>query len=326
MKRRDFFSKIGVSIALFATQTKGIELGAWHLGHHGDFSFKAYGEHLYIMHGINSGKDVDAHCFIHNVAFIEAKHGLILIDPGASYYVGIEVMKQIERVSSKPIISIVNTHHHSDHWFANGAIKEKYPNVKIYGHPMFESAVEKQYFNKYNIKENHKKAKIIALPTHFLTHGETLEIDGEIFYISHPTHAHTNTDIALYHKQSNVLFLGDLALESTLGYFVAYSSILENIDFLEKIDKKANIGLYVPGHGESGNFDKVVKPYLFYLKTIRDEVKKAYIEEKTIFELSVCKKRILEIFGWEDDFNFPLRYLENHMEFIYLEFEKLDEI
>ena len=189
---------------------------------------------------------------------------------------------------------------------------------------MFESAVTKQYFNAHKTKESHVKAKIIALPTHFLNHGETLEIDREIFHISHPIHAHTNTDITLHHQQSNVLFLGDLALESTLGYFAGYSSILENIDFLEQIEKVHPFKLYVPGHGHSGNFKKVVEPYLFYLRTIRNEVKKAYAEDKSMFELRECKKSILEIFAWEEDLNFPMRYLDNHMEFVYMEFEKLD--
>ena len=325
MKRRDFLYRVGISISLLISYAKSKEFTPWHLGHHGDFSFKPYAKNLYIMHGINSGKDVEAHCFIHNVAFIEATNGLILIDSGASYYVGIEVMKQIEQISSKPIVAVINTHHHSDHWFANGAIKERYPKVKIYGHPLFESASKKQYFyNNRSSKTSQEKAKIVALPTHFLKNDEHIVIEGEHFHIRHPAHAHTNTDISLHHKQSNILFLGDLALESTLGYFVEYSSILENITFLEQIQKEHHCKLYIPGHGASGSFGKVVEPYLFYLRTIRDEVQKAYMNDKSIFELDACKKRILEIFDWREDFNFPLRYVETHMEFVYMEFEKLE--
>ena len=321
MKRRQFLYMVSLGLPLVPMFAKTVASTAWHLGHHGDFYFQQYASNVYIMHGINSGKDADAHCFIHNVSLIETAHGLIVIDPGASYYVGREVMKQIENISIKPIIAIVNTHHHSDHWFANGAVREKYPNVEIYGHKLFEKAAKKQYFStKKRAFQSTKKAKYIAYPDKYLQKGQTLRIDGEIFQVMHPTHAHTSTDIALWHKKSDTLFLGDIALESTLGNFAAYSSILGNIDFLKNIKKEYR--LYVPGHGQSGNFNTVVEAYLFYLSTIRDEVMKAYSMGKGIFELEDAKKSIVEKFAWRETFNFPLQYIDRHMEFVYIELDE----
>jgi glyoxylase-like metal-dependent hydrolase (beta-lactamase superfamily II) len=319
MKRREFlYLTTGLPLMpLFGSRMPS----AWHLGHHGDFYFQQYASNVYIMHGINSGKDADAHCFVHNVSVIEATHGLIVIDPGASYYVGTEVMKQIERISKKPIIAVVNTHHHSDHWFANGALKEKFPNVEIYGHRLLEKAAKKQYFSiKERAFRSTKKAKYIVYPDKYLHRGQTLHIDSEVFQVMHPAHAHTSTDIALWYPKSDTFFLGDIALESTLGNFAGYSSILGNIDFLEKIKKRHR--LYVPGHGQSGNYKSVVEAYLFYLRTIRDEVIKAYDMGKGIFELQEAKKHVLEKFAWRETFNFPLKYIDSHMQFVYMELDQ----
>ncbi len=293
----------------------------WHLGHHGDFAFKAVADNVYIMHGINWGKDKDAHCFIHNPAFIESKHGIILIDPGASYYVGKSVLEQIERISKKPIIAIFNTHHHSDHWFGNGAIVERYPDVRIYADKHLITSAQKQYFSTKKQQQNQYKAKIISYPNNFVQNHQSVTIDGEIFTIMHPNKAHTTSDILIAHKNSNIIFMGDVALESTLGYFDTYSSILGNIDILQEIASKPSYTLYVPGHGLSGDKKQVIEPYLNYLQIIKEEVSAAYRDNVSMFNLQETKKKILQRFSWEEEFNFPLRYVQSHMEFVYQELE-----
>ena len=319
MQRRDFLNKLLLFSLFPLSRLQAYD--AWNLGHHGDFEFKKMATNLYVMHGINSGKDHDAQCFVHNPAFIESKNGIIVIDSGASYRVGLAVMRQIERISSKPIIAIFNTHHHSDHWFANGAMVEKYPKVKIYAHKKFINSAKEQYFRATNRQKNQNKAKKVSFPNTFVHDGQELEIDGEFFQIQHPTSAHTTSDISILHKNSQVLFLGDVVLESTLGYFVKDSSILKNIAFLEKIMQEKEYKLYVVGHGSSGTRKKTIEPYLFYLKSIQVQVKKAYDQEKSIFELEEAKQNLLAIFAWKDGFNFPLNFLQSHMEFVYLEYE-----
>lgn len=300
-------------------------LKPWHLGHHGDFEFKKVSQNVYIMHGINSSVDTDAQCFVDNPAFIESKNGIILIDSGASYHVGKAILTQIKRVSDKPIIAIFNTHHHSDHWFANGAIKEVYPNVSIYAHHDFIDYAKNQYFRADKSQFNYQKAKKVAFPNIFVKDKEQIQIDSEIFEIEYPPVSHTSTDIVITHKKSNIIFMGDVALESILSNFVSGSSILGNLAFLEKIMKRDEYALYVAGHGRAGDKAFVIAPYYRYLKVIKEEVEQAYKDDISIFELSSCKTRIIERLTWDESFNFPLRFLDNHIQFIYLEFEeKLD--
>jgi len=81
MKRRQFLYMASLGLPLVSIFAKTVASTAWHLGRHGDFYFQQYASNVYIMHGINGGKDADAHCFIHNVSLIETAHGLIVIDP-----------------------------------------------------------------------------------------------------------------------------------------------------------------------------------------------------------------------------------------------------
>ena len=298
-------------------------LKPWHLGHHGNFYFKQMAKSVYVMHGAKK-RDHDAQCFIHNPAFIESKNGIIIIDTGASYVVGKAVLNQIAQISPKPIIAIFNTHHHSDHWFANGAIVEAYPDVKIYGHQNIIESATNMYLQGGERLISQAKAKSFHLPSYFVDDDENMTIDGEDFHIQHPKSAHSNSDISITHLQSNVIFLGDIVLESTLGYFSEISSILQNITFLEKLSQQKRYALYIVGHGTSGNYQKTVAPYLYYLSSIKEEVSKAYEEDKGIFELEEAHKRLKQKFTWKEDFTFPLRFVENHMEFVYAELEKED--
>jgi len=323
--RRDFlrYTSLGLATVLSSLEAKAIV--PWHLGHHGDFYFHQMAQNVYIMHGAKK-RDADAQCFIHNPAFIESKNGIIIIDPGASYVVGKAVLAQIKQISNKPVIAILITHYHSDHWFANGAVVETYPNVKIYGHKNIIDSANKMYLEGAERKISLRKAKSFHLPSYFIKDQEHLEIDGEDFIIQHPKVAHCNSDITITHTQSNVIFLGDVVLESTLGYFSSISSILENITFLEKLAKQKRYTLYVPGHGVSGSFEHTVEPYLYYLATIKEEVTKAYQQGQGIFELQKAQESIKQKFTWKENFHFPLRFLESHMQFVYMELENDEDM
>ncbi len=278
-----------------------------------------------IMHGINRHDlDESKQWFINNVSLIESEHGLIVIDTGGSYAIGKQVLKQIERISLKPIIAIFMTHNHGDHWFGTGALKEKYPNAKIYGHKNVERSSKIRYFeNIGNAKRNLLLATPIFYPSEFLEDGDTLEIDGEKFVIGHPPFAHTNSDITIAHKNSNTLFTGDLVLRDILANFGYKSSIRGNIRFLEKILKEKNsYALYVPGHGRSGSKEETIEPYYNFLKMIEDEAQKVYNLDRGFFTLKDSLEDIITQLEWEEiggfDYGFILQYLQH----IYLEIEE----
>ena len=58
---------------------------------------------------------------IANASVIITANSVILIDTGSSKSYGEQVKKQIEKITSKPIKYIINTHHHPDHFLGNSA-------------------------------------------------------------------------------------------------------------------------------------------------------------------------------------------------------------
>ena len=276
------------------------------LGKYGTFKFEKANDNVYIMHGPVVGPNKENEGFMNNPAVIESEHGLIVVDPGGNYNVGKKVLAEIEKISSKPIIAVFNTHKHGDHWFANKAIVEKYPNVDIYAHEhMIKVSKEGEADVWYGIlnratKGNLEGTKEFAFPTKALVDGDKIEIDGQKFVVMHPKVAHTDTDLVITHENSKTIFLGDNLMKGRLGSFDESSSVFGDIELLEQIKKDTNYTLYVPGHGMSGKKDETIDPFLNYLKVLVTEGQKAYDDDKESYEI---KDEVLKKLEWMKDWD-----------------------
>jgi glyoxylase-like metal-dependent hydrolase (beta-lactamase superfamily II) len=288
---------------------------AFTLGKYGTFKFEKVNDNVYIMHGPVVSPNKENQGFMNNPALIESENGLIVIDPGGNYNVGKKILAEIEKVSKKPIIAVINTHKHGDHWFANKAIVEKYPNVDIYAHPNMikvskEGEAEVWYGILSRTTGNLEGTKAFAFPTKTLTDGQKLEIDGQKFVIQHPHVAHTDTDLLVAHMNSMTLFLGDNLMRGRLGSFDESSNILGNIELLENIKNETAFKLYVPGHGQSGKKDETIDGFLNYLKVLSTEGSKAYEEDKESYEV---KDEVMKQLPWMKDWDAFSKNMPAHL-------------
>jgi len=301
------------------------------LGKYGTFKFEKANDNVYIMHGPVVSPNKENQGFMNNPAVIESENGLIVIDPGGNYNVGKKILAEIEKVSKKPIIAVLNTHKHGDHWFANKAIVEKYPNVDIYAHPNMikvskEGEAEVWYGILNRTTGNLEGTKEFAYPTKTLTNGQKLEIDGQNFVIQHPNVAHTDTDLLIAHMNSMTLFLGDNLMKGRLGSFDESSNIFGNIELLENIKAETAFKLYVPGHGQSGKKDETIDMFLNYLKVLAEEGQKAYDEDKESYEV---KDEVLQKLPWMTNWDAFSKNMPSHLNKVMMEIgekELLEEV
>jgi len=305
----------------------GVKVYAFPLGKYGEFSFQKVHENIYVMHGPVTEPNKENKGFMNNPAMVEGKHGLIIVDPGGNYNVGKKVLEEVTKVSQKPILAIFNTHKHGDHWFANKAMVEKYPNATIYAdtHMIDEAKAgeaEKWYRILDRMTGNLEGTKAFAYPTRALKMGDRVEVDGEVFVVRHPKAAHTDTDLLIEHVNSGTLFLGDNVMVGRFGAFDASSSIIGNKELLEEIMKEKEMAYYIPGHGKSGKREDVVTPYLTYLQIIIQEMKKAYKDEVEPYEVMDQVKSKLSDFKKWDGIGHTLG---RHLDKVYAEIEAADE-
>ncbi|WP_457606191.1 MBL fold metallo-hydrolase [Nitratifractor sp.] len=315
-------TKLAILFALFFGT-----LFAWELENVGSFKFEKMNGNVWVMHGPATEPNKANGGFMNNPAFIEGEKGLIVIDPGGNYWVGKHVLEEIEKVSSKPIVAVLNTHKHGDHWFGNIAIAEKYPDIPIYAHPKMIEEVkageaEKWYGIIGRLTGNMKGTKPFRYPDHTLVDGQKITIDGQSFEIRHPKEAaHTDTDILIEHRNSDTLFLGDNVMKNRLGGFDESSSILGNIALLESIMQDRERKLYVPGHGPSGGKDETVGPFLRYLKTLKKWAQKAYDDDEEYYAYKEKATAELGPIAWWDAYG---HQMGKHLNKVYREIEEKD--
>lgn len=311
-----------ITIAALATSVQ-----AFNLGKYGEMKFENVNKNVFIMHGPAMNPSKENEGFMNNPAIIEAEHGLIMIDPGGNYNVGKKILAEVGKISDKPIVAIIATHKHGDHWFADKAMAEKYPEAKIYAlQHMIDVSKAGEAQKWYDILErlsgNLKGTKEFLYPSTALKNGDKLEIDGQTFYIYNPKRAHTDTDLVIVHAQSKTMFLGDNLMKNRLGGFDASSSIIGNIKLLEDIEASTELAWYVPGHGPSGKMHETIDPFLDYMKKLMVGAKEALDDDKEAYEVKPKVVESMKDYIKWDEFD---GQMGKHLQKALIELEALDE-
>jgi len=314
-------------LSLVVIGALSISANAFTLGKLGNFEFKKFADNVYILPGPPMEPNVENEGFMNNPAIIESEHGLIMIDPGGNYNVGKKILAEVEKVSKKPIIAIIDTHKHGDHWFANKTMAERYPNVKIYAlEHMVEVSkageAQKWYDILERLSKNLKGTKEFQFPTLYIKNGDKLEIDGQTFYIHSPLKAHTDTDVLIVHAESKTLFLGDNLMKLRLGGFDDSSSILGNIKLLEEIEDAPELNLYVPGHGPAGKMHETIDPFLNYMKLLKKGGEMALEDDLEAYEVKPKVVKMMKDYQSWDAFD---GQMGKHLQKMVSELEALDE-
>src|SRR5688572_10749145 len=77
-----------------------------------DYPADRIAAHTYVIHGPRAIASVANQGFMNNPAFIVTGEGVVVIDPGSSVQAGRMVMKQLRKVTDKPVTHVLNTHVH----------------------------------------------------------------------------------------------------------------------------------------------------------------------------------------------------------------------
>ena len=218
---------------------------------------------------------------IANASFIITANSVILIDTGSSKSYGEQVKKQIEKITSKPIKYILNTHHHPDHFLGNSA----FSSSDIYAAEFTKNEIEQNgdlyIVNLVNLVGEAMNNTKIKAPNQVLT-TKTLNLDGYKLDILH-LDGHTQSDIAIYDENTKILYASDLVFNKrTLTTPHAnMQNWIKSLEELEKID----YSILVPGHGLASKTKEPIKENIAYLNYLDNTLKNSVKEGLDVFEI-----------------------------------------
>lgn len=192
---------------------------------------------------------------MNNVTFVNTSKGVVVVDAGASVQIGEMSIRQLERHLKKPVIAIINTHYHGDHWLGNHAYVERFGNdLPIYAHQATIDAVKGIQGNLWlsllaKATNQATMGTRIVPPNTPLSDGAELKFGDVTLRIHHYGTVHTPADLIVEVVEDGVTLLGDIAMDrrianmddgSYVGTFKAYDTL----------EKTTQTKIWMPAHGE----------------------------------------------------------------------------
>lgn len=258
---------------------------------------------LFVIHGPTEYPTPENQGFMNNPAFLITDEGVIVIDPGSSVQTGEMVLRQIRARTDKPLIAVLNTHVHGDHWLGNQAMRAANPAVPIYGHPRMLELVEQGAGEQWvtqmlRATDGATRGTEPHGPNLALGGGETLTLGGVAFRTHYFDQVHSTSDLMFELPERQVLFLGDNACNQRIvrmddGSFAGSIAALEAVR-----EAAADATVLIPGHGPTGGW-QIVDDYHRYLSGLYEGVTELYDEGLSDFEMKpALAERLAEFSSW----------------------------
>ena len=218
-----------------------------------DFVIESLGQGIYVHHGAHLDIDDGYQGDICNISFVVGSKGVAVIDTGGSLKVGQQLRQAIAKVTSLPVLYVINTHVHPDHTYGNAAFLASQLNEvepEFIGHEKLATTMElrQEQYAKLNARLLGADAlgTILVKPSIAVKGSLTLDLgDRTLVLTAHPV-AHTHTDLTVMDSQTQTLFSGDLL-------FIERTPVVEGDvkGLISELDKLKLSGAFqvVPGHG-----------------------------------------------------------------------------
>jgi glyoxylase-like metal-dependent hydrolase (beta-lactamase superfamily II) len=243
-----------------------------------------------------------------NVAAQIGPDGVLVVDTGTEA-MGEKIVAEIKRLAGdKPIRYIVNTHAHPDHVGGNVIVAKAGKSIiagnfapqagagaanvaKIFAH-------ENTQLRMSESEGGQPAAPAAALPTDtFFTRRDDLYFNGEAVQLLHQPNAHTDGDIIVYFRKSDVIAAGDVYINTTFpvinlqqggsinGLIAALNRIIE---ITVPKDKQEGGTYVIPGHGRLADEADVVE-YMDLVTIIRDRIQDAIKKKMTLEQVKAAR-------------------------------------
>lgn len=248
---------------------------------------KKIGPHTYVIeHGAHNEDPKISHGFHNNPGFVLTSSGVVVIDTGGSYEIGKMILRKIAAVTSKPITHIFTTHFHGDHWFANQALVEAYPEAKTIAHPklisLLNSGEDKFWLDVFSKRLGADFAGTKAVIPEIAAENKNYKIGGITFQVTMFNQAHTETDLMVNVIEESVLFTGDIINNEHFS-FMGHGNFKGAYEATQKaLAMKPKY--VVVGHGHSGDI-RLIKEFAMIYQTLRNEVSKYSAQGMMAYEM-----------------------------------------
>jgi glyoxylase-like metal-dependent hydrolase (beta-lactamase superfamily II) len=225
-----------------------------------------------------------------NIAVQIGNEGVLVVDTGVAQTRD-KVLAAIRQLSTKPIRWMINTHAHPDHTGGNETVSQA--GMTVNGNPAAIIAHENVLAR---MTEASRPVTERPLNT-FFEDERDFHFNGEAVLLYHIPNAHTDGDVLVYFRGSDVLVAGDIFVTTT--YPIIDAKLGGGLEgFITGLNKMLDIavpkylqegGTYViPGHGRVGD-EADILDYRDMVVIIRDRIQDMIKRGMTLDQVKAAK-------------------------------------
>ncbi|MDD2884767.1 MAG: MBL fold metallo-hydrolase [Dechloromonas sp.] len=221
-----------------------------------DHPLQQLSKHVWMIYSPDGFPTPENQGMMCNLTFVDTPKGLVAVDTGASVQIGEMAIRQIRQVLKKPVIAIINTHYHGDHFLGNHAFVDAYKDIPIYAHAGTIQQIQGMEGNLWRtlMEQWTNQATMgtrVVPPTIAVDHGQELKFGDVTLRMHHYGKAHTPSDICVEVVEDKLTCIGDVAMDRRIANMDdgSYAGSLKAYDALEK---NAASTIWLPGHGHPG--------------------------------------------------------------------------
>jgi glyoxylase-like metal-dependent hydrolase (beta-lactamase superfamily II) len=192
-----------------------------------------------------------------NLTFVIGRDGVVVVDSGASVQIAEMAIRGLEKVTAKPVIGIVNTHYHGDHWLGNDGFVARYgADLPIWAHAGTRRAIEGAtgtFWHDAMLKwtaEATLGTRIVP-PNRDIDHGFEVSLGDVTLRMHHHGVAHTPSDICVEVIGDGVMCMGDVLMDHRIAN-MDDGSYRGTFATLDAIVAATRTTIWHPAHGTPG--------------------------------------------------------------------------
>lgn len=220
-----------------------------------------------------------------NAGFVVTDDGVVVFDALGSPALGAAMKAAIARVTAQPIVLVIISHFHADHFYGLQALAG--PGVEVWGHARGRETLGSPFAQDRLEQRRRDLAPDVGPDTRlvgadrwleFAAGGElAFERGGVRFRLIDVSGAHSPEDLMLWVENDRVLLAGDLYFSGRIPY-------VGNADTRAWLSAMDRIGplrpaMVIPGHGRASNDPQPdLELTREYLRFLRAEMGKAVRE------------------------------------------------
>src|SRR5215510_15138135 len=238
-----------------------------------------------------------------NAAVQIGDEGVLVVDTMTAA-LGDKLLAEIRKLAGdKPIRWIINTHVHPDHTGGNQKISEAGRSIiagNFAGQASPGAANRASIIAHENVDAKMQQAQpplpFSAMPTEtFFTNEFEIFFNGEAVQMLHVPNAHTDGDVMVFFRKSDVLVAGDIyrtttfpVLDASGGLNAIIGGLNQIIDITIPKDKQEGGTYVIPGHGRLTDEADVVE-YRDMMTIIRDRIDDAIHKGMTLEQVKAAR-------------------------------------